>query len=156
MGSAHNSGFRILGFLCRRKHPEPFPALAPKDNPHLIRSAAGKAALWAGAIDDIWGMGKARGKGGPWQDTNVAAGVPSDPYLMTGYDCKSLTLAADQDLVVTAEVDLTGDGNWAVYQSFPMKAGTPVSHAFPDAFSAYWIRFRIDHAARVSAQLDYR
>lgn len=129
---------------------------APKDNPHLIRSADGKAALWAGAIDDIWSMGKPRGQGGPWKDTAVKAGSVSDPYLMTAYDKKSLTLDSDKDATLTAEVDLTGDGKWVAYRNFPVKAGTPLTHDFPEGFSAYWIRFQAGSDATVSAQLDYR
>ena len=129
---------------------------APTGNPHLIRSADGKAMLWAGAIDDIWSMGKPRGQGGPWKDTAVKAGTVSDPYLMTAYDKKSLTLTADKDAILTAEIDLSGDGKWVAYQSFPVKAGTPLKHDFPNGFSAYWIRFKSDKEATVGAQLEYR
>jgi len=31
-----------------------------------------------------------------------------------------------------------------------------VSYEFPEAFSAYWIRFKSDKDAKVTAQLDYR
>jgi hypothetical protein len=129
---------------------------AAASNEHVIRSADGKAALWAGAIDDIWKMGKPRGKGGPWKDTKVAAGTVSDPYLMTGYDRKSLALESDVDATITAEVDLTGDGNWVVWKEFKVDAGKPLDFEFPAAFSAYWIRIRCDREAKVSAQLDYR
>ncbi len=81
-------------------------------NPHLIRSDDGKTALWAGAVDDLWKFGKPRGKGGPWKDTVVEPGNPSDPYLMTGYDKKSLTLSSDADTEITVELDISGDGNW--------------------------------------------
>jgi hypothetical protein len=47
-------------------------------------------ALWVGAIDDLWGLGKPVGIGGVWMDTEVAAQTYSDPYLMSGYDKKSL------------------------------------------------------------------
>jgi hypothetical protein len=129
---------------------------APKDNPHLIRSADGKAILWAGAIDDIWRMGKARGTGGPWKDSKVAADENSDPYLMTAYDRKTLRLSTDADASITAEVDLSGDGNWVSYRTFAVKAGEALEHPFPDAFSAYWIRFRSDREVTATAQLDYR
>jgi hypothetical protein len=129
---------------------------APPDNPHLIRSADGKAVLWAGAIDDIWKMGKPRGKGGPWMDSAVKAGVVSDPYLMTAYDKKTLTLVTDKDAVITAEIDICGDGNWAPYQKFPTQAGKPLVHGFPEAFSAYWIRFSSDREATATALLDYQ
>ena len=32
---------------------------ATKDNPRIIRSEDGKAAVWLGAVDDLWQMGKA-------------------------------------------------------------------------------------------------
>ncbi|MDQ3814687.1 MAG: hypothetical protein M3347_12145, partial [Armatimonadota bacterium] len=62
-------------------------------NRHIIRSDDSKAALWVGVVDDLWKLGKAVGRGGPWKDTAVKGGEPSDPYLMTGYDAKRLTLS---------------------------------------------------------------
>ena len=128
----------------------------PTDNPHLIRSDDGRTALWAGALDDLWQLGKPRGAGGPWRHTPVRAGVPSDPYLMTGYDRKSLRLAADRPVTITAEIDLTGDGLWVVCRAFAVTPDAPVVHRFPDAFSAYWIRFRADHDCVVTARLEYQ
>ena len=129
---------------------------APTANTHLIRSADGKAALWAGSIDDAWKMGKPRGQGGPWKDSAVAANTPSDPYLMTGYDKKALTLSSSVAATITAEIDLTGDGRWVTYKSFKLQAGESINHGFLDAFNAYWIRFRSDRDTTASAQLDYR
>ena len=151
-------GFRIHDFCSYRGLflMTGVSAAATHDNPHLIRSSDGKAALWAGAIDDIWKMGKPRGQGGPWKDSAVKPGEVSDPYLMTGYDRKTLTLSATEDTSLTAEIDISGDGNWVVYQKFPVKAGNPTVHPFPDAFSAYWIRFRSEGGAVVSAMLDYQ
>ena len=128
---------------------------APSTNPHILRSDDGRAALWAGAIDDIWKLGKARGTGGPWQDTPVKAGEASDPYLMTAYDRKSLTLTADADARITAQVDIHGDGTWVDYLAFDLKAGSPLEHRFPEAFSAYWIRFVSDRPTRAGARLTY-
>ena len=53
---------------------------------HIVRSADGQAALWLGVSDDLWQAGKPRGSGGPWKDTPVLANVPSDPFLITGFD----------------------------------------------------------------------
>ena len=125
------------------------------NNPHIIRSDDGKTALWAGAIDDVWKFGKPRGKGGPWKDTAVIAGTSSDPYLMTAYDKKSLTLSADADVKVTMEVDLSGAGNWVKLDTLEVSANKPLVHAFPDAFSAYWIRFTADKDCKATAQLTY-
>lgn len=127
---------------------------APTDNTHILHSDDGKTALWAGAIDDIWQLGKPRGQGGPWKDTPVKAGVPSDPYLMTAYDKKSLHLSTTTPCTITAEVDLTGDGNWVTYQEFPIEEET--TYQFPDSFSAYWIRFLTSTDTTASAILRYR
>ncbi|MEN9991733.1 MAG: hypothetical protein RLZZ224_1435 [Verrucomicrobiota bacterium] len=128
----------------------------PNDNSHIIRSADGKAALWAGVIDDVWKLGKPRGLGGPWKDQAVKSGTASDPYLMTGFDQKSLEIKSDQDTTILIEVDLSGYGNWVTYQSVPVKAGKAFAHRFDDAFSAYWIRFTSSADATVSAQLTYQ
>ena len=125
-------------------------------NRHIIRSEDGKVAVWVGAIDDIWKMGKARGSGGPWKDHSVKAGVPSDPYLMTAYDRKSLKVSADQTAKITVRIDLTGDGAWVTYREFKVDAGNPAEHEFPLGFSAYWIRFIADRDVRATAWLEYR
>ena len=86
--------------------------LSAVNNPHLIRSDDGQAALWAGAVDDVWKLGKPRGVGGPWKESAVRAGEASDPYLMTGYDRKTVTLESDRAVMVVAEVDPAGNGTW--------------------------------------------
>jgi len=129
---------------------------APADNPHLISSDDGKTALWVGAIDDVWQLGKPRGQGGPWKNSKVIAGKVSDPYLMTGYDKKTLHLTASRPLTITAEIDLTGDGQWVPYKAFQMSGRDGATDDFPDAFSAYWIRFKSDQDGTVGAQLEYR
>jgi hypothetical protein len=125
------------------------------DNRHVIRSGDGKAALWVGAVDDVWKLGKPVGVGGPWLDTEVDADEVSDPYLMTGYDRKTLTLKSNVATTISAEIDLTGTGLWKVWRTYDLQADVPVTEPFPDAFGAYWIRFRSSNEARVSAQLRY-
>lgn len=131
---------------------------AAADDPHVVRSDDGRAALWVGAIDDLWRLGKPRGRGGPWLHTAVQAGEPSDPYLVTGFDDKVLTLAHDaaSDVVMTVEADLCGTGEWTVVHEFPVAAGRPFEHVFPRAWSAYWLRVRASAACRATAQLTYR
>jgi hypothetical protein len=124
-------------------------------NPHIIRSEDGKAALWAGAVDDLWQLGKPRGRGGPWLDSQVKAAIASDPYLMTAYDKKSLTLQADRDVAVRMEIDITGTGTWVLAETFNLTAKTPLQHSFPAAFSAYWVRFVPTSDCGASAQLLY-
>ena len=126
------------------------------ENRHVIRSADGEAALWVGAVDDLWALGKPVGRGGPWLNTDVEAGRPSDPYLMTGFDRKTLSLRSAAPATITAEIDITGRGDWHAYRAFDLEAGENVEFAFPRAFDAYWIRFTSDTDTTASAQLIYR
>jgi hypothetical protein len=122
---------------------------------HIFRSADGKAAVWAGVVDDLWQLGKPRGTGGPWKDTAVKAHQPSDPYLMTGYDQKQVTLISSAAATITLEVDVDGTELWVPYQSFNLEAGNTLTHVFPDGFSAYWIRAVSDSDTTASVTLTY-
>ena len=125
-------------------------------NSHIIRSDDGKAALWAGVIDDIWQLGKPVGNGGPWLASEVVKNTYSDPYLMTGYDRKTLTLNSSKAATIRAEIDITGMGDWKTYKTFPLQAGQSIHETFPREFSAYWIRFISDTDTTATAQLEYR
>jgi len=131
---------------------------APKKSEHIIRSEDGKVAYWAGAVDDLWKFGKARGEGGPWKNTPVKDGDASEPYLMTGYDKKSVQFQHDAKgtLAVRIEVDITGTGVWRTYETVQVPAKTVVTHQFPDAFSAYWVRLVADRECNATAQFSYR
>jgi hypothetical protein len=130
---------------------------AAKDDRHLIRSDDGKAAVWVGAADDLWQLGKPRGHGGPWKNSDVTAGKPSDPYLMTGYDKKTLVLENNGTIetTVTVELDTAGDGRFSAYQSFKLAPGAKETHVFPDWLNAYWIRMVSSTDTKASAQLTY-
>ncbi len=115
-----------------------------RHNEHIITSTDGKAAVWAGAIDDLWSLGKPTGEGGPWVNTKVQRGVPSDPYLMAFYDKKQLRMTSDKATKVTVEIDPTGNGDWMVYRVEQLQAGKEMTHTFPASFAARWIRFTAD------------
>lgn len=119
--------------------------------------ADGGAGLWFGDIDDLWKMGKPAGYGGPWRRSQVKADEPSDPYLMDGYDRKSLELSHDAPAVVTftLEVDVAANGAWLPLRSFPVPAGQAVTYTFPDGYSAHWLRLRADTSCQATAQLRY-
>ncbi len=125
---------------------------------HIVHSDDGKAALWLGAVDDLWSFGKPRGEGGPWKDSAVTAGQPSDPYLMTNYDRKSLTLFHDgKELVnIAVEVDFLGDGSFHEFAKLTVPPGQPLDFEFPAGFSAKWVRFTADRATRATATLRYQ
>ena len=132
-------------------------ASAAQDDRHIIRSDDGKAAVWVGTADDLWQLGKPRGHGGPWKNSDVTAGKPSDPYLMTGYDKKRITLAnhGEVETTITVELDGAGDGRFAAYQSFKLAPSAKETFVFPDWINAYWVRTVSSATTNATAQLTY-
>ncbi len=120
-------------------------------------TAEPQSGLWFGKTDDLWQHGKPCGWGGPWWDTPVAAGVPSDPYLMTGFEHKCIHLAheSDREVTFTVEVDFKGCGDYRPGHSFRVPAGGYVHHTFPTGFSAHWLRVVADADCVATAQLFY-
>lgn len=124
---------------------------------HIIRSDDGKCALWVGVVDDLWSLGKPRGRGGPWFNSPVRANTPSDAYLSTGYGQKRLTLSHASTRLVRfkVEADVTGTQTWSEVTVLKVKAGEAIEYEFPAAFGAYWLRVTPDTDAVATAQLEY-
>jgi len=131
-----------------------------------------QSGLWFGNIDDLWNMGKPSGWGGPWWKTPVRSSVPSDPFLMTGFDKKVVHMAHDEKKSVTfvIEVDFLGNGSWKTYKSFnvagnirtprtvlglPTEGQGYVHHEFPDGFSAHWVRVTVDTHCKATVYFMY-
>ena len=129
---------------------------AQAKNERIIKSADGKAAVWAGVIDELWQLGKPVGVGGPWTHTAVMAGQPSDPYLMYGYEEKSLTLTADQSASITVQIDPSGTGLWHDLVTLQVEPGKPNTYRFPEGFNAHWVRLVSDTNATVTADFLYK
>lgn len=127
------------------------------ENDHIIRSDDGAAALWVGGVDDLWKLGKPRGRGGPWHATAVKKDQPSDPYLATGYDHKYLTLSHDSPTPVSfhIEADFTGRGDWSRFATLEVPSGKPLEFTFPDSFGAYWLRLVPAAATTATAEFLY-
>jgi hypothetical protein len=137
-------------------------AAVPGTSRIIGRLAAGglaaAPAVWVGDVDELWKLPRPTGRGGPWQATTVAAGVASDPYLMGGYDEKTLDLSHDNQATVRfdVEIDPTGDGEWFRYASLDVPPGRPLTHAFPRGFLAQWMRVTAGTQCRATATLTYR
>ena len=121
----------------------------------IFRSENGECALWCGVVDDLWQFGKPRGTGGPWHNTAVKAGVPSDAYLATGYDRKRLTLTSSAAAAFRIEADFTGTGEWSIVACLNAQAGKKLEHEFPDAFGAYWLRLVAETDTTATAVFTY-
>ena len=130
---------------------------ASADNGGNLQCAEPQSGLWFGKTDDLWQHGKPAGWGGPWWKDPVPANVPSDPYLLTGFDkkCLHLTHAAKQPVKFAVEVDFLGDGSWQRYETFTVPARGYRHYEFPVGFSAHWLRVTASRACVASAQLHY-
>lgn len=124
---------------------------------HILRSDDGRASIWAGAVDDLWKLGKPRGQGGPWQESDVTAAVPSDPYLMWAYDRRTLTLHHDQTTPISfrVELDLTGTGLWVTHLLAEIPPGQARDFLIPSSVQARWLRVTANSNCRATAQLVY-
>lgn len=122
-----------------------------------VFTGPGGLGLWFGALDDLWKLGAPRGEGGPWCETLVQAGEVSDPYLMTGFARKTLTLSqtSEHDVTVTIDVDFDHQGFHPMGQiRVPTKQ--TVAYEFPPGYHAHWVRFRVDQPCRITAWLIYQ
>jgi hypothetical protein len=111
----------------------------PKNKHHLANLELG---LWLGEVDDLWKFGKPVGRGGPWLDTKVNKDEASEPYLMLGYERKTLTLSHENESEVefAIEVDFLGTGEFSRVKTISVKPRETFQVQFPDGFSAHWVR----------------
>ena len=128
------------------------------DNSHIFISNDGKAKIWAGAIDDLWKLGKPRGQGGPWKNSDVKSGQASDPYLIGFYDKKELSISHDSKDAVRfrIEAEPVGHGPWMLYKEVTVHAGESFEYEFPESFQARWIRFVADKDCKATTWLVYK
>ena len=116
-----------------------------------------QSGLYFGKTDDLWQFGKPAGWGGVWWEDKLSAGETSDPYLMTGFDHKTLHLSNDSDSPTdfTLEVDFLGNGKWKRYGSFTVEAQGYQHHAFAPGYSAHWARLRSEQKCVATAYFTY-
>jgi hypothetical protein len=58
-------------------------------------------------------------------------------------------------VAIDAQIDVSGDGLWHTYRRFDVAPGEGLTHRFPDAFAAYWIRLAAATGCRATAVLTY-
>ncbi|MEN5434974.1 hypothetical protein ABE545_15165 [Sphingobacterium faecium] len=124
---------------------------------HVITSDDKKCAVWVGAIDDLWKLGKPQGNGGPLDHEMLEKGKFSDPYLFGFYDKRKLKLTNHEKFPVTfsVQMDPVGNGTWMDYQRITVKGNGTTEIEFPKNIEARWIRFAVDRSSQVSTLLNY-
>ncbi|MFW5835446.1 MAG: hypothetical protein ACOCU3_00680 [bacterium] len=136
-----------------------------EDSEHFRISDDGKAGLWLGDYDDLWKLGKPVGTGGPLKDTDVLASIPSDPYIMTGYDKKKVQISHNSsnpvefsiEICVIMNIIAVSDefGIWNPYKTITVQPGEQKEFHFPEGFSAHWVRLKANQDCNASAIFTY-
>jgi len=108
-------------------------------------------------IDDLWSYGKPSGWGAVWQNETVKANSISDPFLMTGFNKKTIHLnnKCQEEVEITMEIDFLGNEEWNHYKTFKLNAGEYKYYVFPDGYSAHWVRLKINRESVITAQFVY-
>jgi hypothetical protein len=114
-----------------------------------------QSGIWFGKTDDLWSWGKPAGWGGPWWNADVRKDVPSDPYLMTGFDKKMLHVSSDKAAYFRIEIDFMGMGDFKPYERLSTGAQGYAHHIFPAGFSAHWVRLTPETDCRATAAFFY-
>ncbi len=109
--------------------------------------------LWFGTWEQLRGFGPRSGWGGPWLDDTVTADVPSDPFLVNGYDRAVLHLRHQAATTVQfrVEVDQHGHGQWSPLTTIAVPAGSYRYQVFADGIAANWVRLVADQACVATA-----
>lgn len=116
-----------------------------------------QSGFWFGNIDDLWSFGKPKGIGGPWYETPVKAGQPSDPYLMNGFDQKTIHIQnlSDEPIEVKFQVDFLSNDTWHHFTTVTVPARNYNYYMIPQGYSAQWIRAVSNKDAKLTVQLIY-
>lgn len=106
--------------------------------------------LWFTTWEGLSQAGRPAGSGGVWLRDPVAAGTPSDPYLLAGYTQRVLHLAhhTPEPVTFTLEVDRTGNGQWTAARQIRLEPREYVYHLLADDLAMTWVRLKTDRAAR--------
>ncbi|QDT54324.1 hypothetical protein Pan44_23530 [Caulifigura coniformis] len=98
--------------------------------------------LWFLKPEQLDQLGPVLGRGAVWLKDDVKAGEPSDPYLIAGYERKSLHLAHAGETAITfdLEIDPRGTGEWTKWKSVEVAAKGNVWLDLADAPPAEWLR----------------
>jgi hypothetical protein len=108
-------------------------------------------------IDDLWNYGKPVGWGSIWWEDDVQKNQYSDPFLMTGFDKKTIHITnhARRAVKISFEVDYMGNETWNTYKTIQIEGNSYKSIVFPDGYSAHWIRAKSHENAKLTVNFQY-
>lgn len=129
----------------------------PDENDHWLR-LDDSHALWLGAPDDLWRLGRPTGRIGLWSEQPVSADTPSDPCLANGYASKRLKIErhdAGEPIRVRLEADFAGQGIFHELKSYSLAGAQAINDILPESLGAFWLRLVPEVPAVLSAEFLY-
>ncbi len=173
--AAHSAGIaprstylKVIGDFCRWNDRLVFGCDDSAKSEFMnTRKAKGKLAAPGQSQSNIWftdparvnELGPALGRGAVWLEDAVKAGVPSEPFLFSGFALRSLHLAHDgaAAVVFTLEVDAKGDGTWQTLRTVNVPAHGYAWTEFPATETGAWLRLKAgSDCAKATAFFHYR
>lgn len=108
-------------------------------------------------IDDLWKYGKPTGWGDLWRDETIKANQLSDPFLMTGFDKKTIHFKNNSttDVEYKIEVDFLGNNTWSTFKTIKVAANAYEYFIFPDGYSAHWLRISTNKDCKTTVSVVY-
>jgi len=98
--------------------------------------------LWFLSPDQLDQLGPVIGRGAVWLNDDVQANQPSDPFLFSGYDQRSVHLShkSPNALNLVFEIDRDGTGRWEVLKKVSVPAQGKAWLEFNSEDPGVWIR----------------
>jgi len=117
--------------------------------------------LWFVEPAQLDKFGSLLGHGAVWQNEKVEANVFSDPFLLTGYEYRTLIVKSNQTPRLVVQVDEKGDGNWKDYQLPKPSELVQTDHSYMAVWNELpagtWIRLKTTNPLdRATAMFQYR
>lgn len=102
--------------------------------------------LWFTSLDLPDKLGPATANGAVWLEEEVAADVPSEPMLFSGWDFRNIWIKnhGKQAVEFQFEVDRSGDRSWENFQTVKLNGGESQILSFGKEQQGEWLRVRTD------------
>ncbi len=102
-------------------------------------------------------LGPATAEGGVWLKERVTAGVPSEPFLFTGWTHRTCWIQqhGEHPVELILETDLIGDDTWTELQRVVVAGGESLQLPFSETDRGEWIRAIPQDSARVTLHFCY-
>lgn len=113
--------------------------------------------LWFTDINTPDMLGPAFAEGAVWVNEEIEANTPSEPFLFNGWDkrCAWVKNCGKNNIVLTFEIDKSGDGNWTELRKIDLNAGKSLFVPFGDKDKGEWIRVKSDNPAVATVCFSY-